>query len=74
MEGMLRDLVDSASLESGQLEMRLEPTDLLRLVLDVVRNIGTPADQQRIEVQASGDQQLVQADPIALSGRSQTLG
>lgn len=51
MNAMIQDLLDSTRLDAGGLEMRREPTDLTRLVADVIQGVGSPADRQRIRVQ-----------------------
>lgn len=48
MNAMIQDLVETTRLETGQREMRKEPTDLLRLVSDVVEHVVSVGDRDRI--------------------------
>ena len=50
MASMIRDLVDSARLESGHLELNLEPKDLYSFLGDVVERAGTPEERARIQL------------------------
>ena len=63
MGTMIQDLVDSARLEAGQMEMRRETLDLLHLTLDVVPRLGSPEEQRRIQVEAPQWVPPVPADP-----------
>ena len=63
MESMIRDLVASARLEAGEMRMIKEPTDLLRLIDDLCKRIGTAEDLARIQVEAPDWVPPVLADP-----------
>ena len=51
MNSMVQDLVDSTRLESGTMEMRKSPTDLLQLVSDLVERVGTAEDRGRLQLE-----------------------
>ena len=63
MNVMISDLVESVRLEAGRLELRREPTDLFRLVVDIVGRLGTEAERQRIRVERLGSVPAVAVDP-----------
>lgn len=50
MNSMIQDLLESARLETGRLELRREPTDLVQLVLDLIDRVGTAEDRARLRV------------------------
>jgi two-component system phosphate regulon sensor histidine kinase PhoR len=50
MAAMLRDLVESVRLESGQVDLRTEPVDPYSLVSDVIKHMGSPEEAARINV------------------------
>ena len=52
MESMIRDLAASARLEQGQLKILDEPIDLLRLIDDLSKRVGTAEDQARLRVES----------------------
>ena len=52
MATMIHDLVDSARLEAGRMEMRKEPTDLMQFISDLAGRVGTAEDRARIRVEA----------------------
>ena len=62
MAAMIQDLVESTRLEAGKLEMRREPTDLLRLLLDLTGRVGTPEDQARLRLEVPDPLPPVLAD------------
>lgn len=66
MNSMIQDLVESARLESGRLEMREEPVDLCHLVRQIVGRVGSIEDQQRLRVETPDwvPPALVDADRI----------
>jgi signal transduction histidine kinase len=66
MAAMIDDLVDSARLETGTLELRKQPSDLLHLVCDLLDRVGSPQDRQRIHVEAPEPVPSVLADPQRL--------
>ena len=51
MASMIDDLVDSARLDSGQLVLHAEPTDLWPMVLDIVSRAWTTQDQARLQIE-----------------------
>ena len=51
MNSMIQDLVESARLETSQLEMRKLPTDLLLLVRDILPRVGSRQDQARMQIE-----------------------
>ena len=51
MNSMIQDLVDSARLESGQIEMSKRPLDLRQFVADVMERTGTPEDRARLRLE-----------------------
>lgn len=63
MNSMIQDLVESARLESGRMEMRKRPTDMLRLVSDLLGQIGTIEDRTRLHLESSEMLPLVPVDP-----------
>jgi two-component system, NtrC family, sensor histidine kinase KinB len=50
LQGMIEDLVESARLESGSLELRLEPANPCEVVKAIVDRMGTAEDRERIRV------------------------
>jgi len=73
MVSMIRDLVDSARLESRQLEMHREPVDPLQLVSDVVEGLGTAEERARIQVECPEWVPPVLADPGRLERALENL-
>ncbi len=63
MNAMIQDLVESARLESGRMEMRKEPTDLLALVSEVAERVGSLEERKRLQVEVSEWVPPVSADP-----------
>ena len=51
MNAMIQDLVESARLESGRLEMRTTLTSLPEFVSDTAERIGTPEDRARLRIE-----------------------
>ncbi|MCL4369888.1 MAG: PAS domain-containing sensor histidine kinase, partial [Chloroflexi bacterium] len=47
MNSMIQDLVESARLEAGTMELHKEPTDLCHLLRDISQRVGTPEDRGR---------------------------
>jgi PAS domain S-box-containing protein len=66
MNVMIQDLVESARLESGQLELHKESTNLLQLVADIAERVGTLEDRARIRVEGAAWVPPVLADPNRL--------
>jgi len=62
MEAMIQDLIESSQLESGALLLRLTPIDLSRLAAEVVAQLTSVEDRQRIRVLASTRGPLISAD------------
>ena len=63
MASMIRDLVDSARLEADALGMHPQPVDLPRLVRDLLPQLGAPAAQARVHLEAADGLAPVLADP-----------
>ena len=66
MSAMLRDLVDSARLEAGQMGLNVSPVDLRQLVIGLKGQLAEPADAERIQVETPEDLPRVAADPDRL--------
>ena len=62
MGAMIEDLLESSQLESGALLLRRTPIDLSRLAAEVVAQVGSVEDRERIRVLAPGPGPLVSAD------------
>lgn len=62
MEAMIEDLIESSQLESGALLLRRAPIDLSRLAADVVAQVVSVAERQRIRVIAPAPGPRVFAD------------
>ncbi|MHB0868677.1 MAG: MEDS domain-containing protein [Chloroflexota bacterium] len=63
MSSMIQDLVESVRLESGYMDLQKEPTDILRLIHDVVEQLSSAELRHRIEIQSAGRLPPVAADP-----------
>jgi len=63
MNAMIGEMVDSARLETGQIEMQLKPVVLTSLVAELAERIGTAEDRARIQVEAPQPMPTVMADP-----------
>lgn len=66
MNAMIQDLVDTARLESGTMEMRWQLVSLPRLVQDLVERAIAPGEARRLKTKWPGNLPLVQADPDRL--------
>jgi two-component system phosphate regulon sensor histidine kinase PhoR len=66
MRAMIEDLVETARLESGGLELHKEVVDLTQLACDVAERVGTLRDRARISVEATEWVPPVLADPNRL--------
>lgn len=62
MNIMIQDLVDSARLESGQLSLKTQPTDLAAYMNDVLDHAGPVLDTSRIKVEIPATLPTVLAD------------
>jgi NtrC-family two-component system sensor histidine kinase KinB len=62
MEAMIQDLIESSQLESGTLLLRRTPIDLSRLAADVVAQVVSAEERQRIRVIAPAPGPRVPAD------------
>jgi signal transduction histidine kinase len=51
MNSMIQDLVESARLESGRLEMREEPVELPQLISEIADRVSSPEDRGRIRLE-----------------------
>ena len=63
MNAMIQELVDSARLEAGFLPMEKKPTDLRRLLSDLVSHFGPPEQRERLHLQGGEDLPKVAVDP-----------
>ncbi len=63
MNSMIQDLVESAHLESGPLEMRKEPIDLWERISDISSRATSIEDAARVRVECPEPVPLVAADP-----------
>jgi two-component system, NtrC family, sensor histidine kinase KinB len=58
--------VESARLESGQMELRREPINLYGWLLDTLPRLGDPEERRRVELEAPEHTPQVLADPERL--------
>lgn len=70
LETMIRDLVDTARLEAGELHFEREPVELAVFVADLLRHLSPMIDVRRVHVEAS-EPVVVNADASRLE---QVLG
>ncbi|MGE5619291.1 MAG: MASE3 domain-containing protein [Sphingomonadaceae bacterium] len=63
MNCMIRDLVETVHLESGQLELRRQPTDLRRLLAEIVDRVASPEDRDRLHLECAEGVPEVLLDP-----------
>ncbi len=63
MNSMLQDLVESARLEAGRMEMHKELCNLLELVSEVAGRVGTLRDRERLRVESAQRVPPLPADP-----------
>ena len=66
MNAMIQDLIDSARLEAGQVELDRQPVDLHVLVADLLVRAAEAMDTSRVKVAFQPDMPLVDADPARL--------
>jgi len=66
MNTMIQDLVESARLETGKLELRQEPLELLGFLTDLISRVGSPTEQARLHIEAPDWVPPVLADPDRL--------
>ena len=66
MEAMIQDLIESSQLESGALLLRRAPIDLSRLAADVVAQVVSAEERQRIRVIAPAPGPRVSADAMRI--------
>jgi PAS domain S-box-containing protein len=62
MNGMIQELADAATLESGQVQLNRRPMDLPVFALGLRERIGEPEDAERIRVEAAEGLPPVLAD------------
>jgi two-component system, NtrC family, sensor histidine kinase KinB len=72
MNSMIQDLAESSRLESGQLKLKRERTDLCALLLDIAGRVGSADDQARLAVECPENSPLASVDPERSSERSST--
>lgn len=53
MDAMIRDLLESTRLESGEFELHKQPRDLRQLIEETVQSLS-PEDQARIQIETAG--------------------
>jgi signal transduction histidine kinase len=63
MNGMIRDLVDSLRMESGQLALRTSEVDLLATVFDMKEQMREVMEMDRVRVEIPDRLAFVTADP-----------
>ncbi len=66
MNAMIQDLVDSARLESGQLQLETQPVDLGAFVNELLVRLAPVMEMGRIKVEVQGGLPAVCADPDRL--------
>lgn len=66
MNAMIRDLVDSARRESGQLLLDEQPVDLRSFVAELLERYALLASERRVRLDISPDLPPVEADPSRL--------
>jgi signal transduction histidine kinase len=66
MQRLLNVLLDTARMEEGSLELRLEPLDLARFVEDMVSRIRPPETGHQLVVRREVAELPIMADPIRL--------
>lgn len=66
MSAMIEDLLESSQLESGALLLRRTPIDLSRLAAEVVAQLPSVEERQRIRVLAPAPGPLVSADAMRI--------
>lgn len=66
MGAMITDLVESARMESGQLQLSLEPIDLYGVLADLVDRASTDSDRGRLELAVPDHALSVLADRVRL--------
>jgi len=63
MNTMIQELMESARLETGRMEIRKRPTDLLGLIRDLLDRVGTLEDRSRLRLEAAEALPEVPLDP-----------
>ena len=66
VNAMIMDLVDSAHLESGQVQLRIEPLDVYRYTVELIERTREVLDSARIEIVPPSKLPLVAGDPDRL--------
>lgn len=66
MQRLVNVLLDTARLEEGHIELRLEPLDLAAFVENLVRRMRTPETGHNVVVRREADELPVVADPVRL--------
>src|SRR5581483_5868514 len=66
MKSMIEELLESARLESGQVELRKGPVDLRAIVVEVVERVAVASPPERIRVEAPDGLPPVQGDARSL--------
>lgn len=66
VNAMIMDLVESASLDSGQIQLRLELINLYNFTTDLLERMKDVLEVERIDVNSMVDLPLVTADPSRL--------
>jgi len=62
MNSMIQELVESARLEAGLLELHLEPTSICQLIHDILERFGTEEERARIKMECDSQMPLVPID------------
>ncbi|TAK34546.1 MAG: GAF domain-containing protein, partial [Chloroflexota bacterium] len=63
LNSMIQDLVDSARMESGHVEMHMRPTDLVRLIAEIGERVGEPDNHLRLRIESPEAMPAALVDP-----------
>ncbi|MHB0870903.1 MAG: sensor histidine kinase [Chloroflexota bacterium] len=63
MNSMIQDMVETVRLESGQLELRRQPTDLHQLLAEIADRVASPENRTRLQLECPEDLPVVSVDP-----------
>ena len=62
MNSMIQELVESARIEAGRLELHKEPTDLCALIMDIIERLGASGERARLRLECGEKLPAVLAD------------
>jgi PAS domain S-box-containing protein len=63
MNSLIQDLSESARLEAGKLDLRVQPTDLIAQIRDIAGRVGSIEERARIRIETPQPLPLVPVDP-----------